>query len=131
MKQIFFLSLFFMYILAGCDDKDDPPINTSNQGNNNSSSPGSSNKGGVLFWTGNAGYISTCGGLTIKLNTGQQTNIYNFYAIVPGNCVNLAGGYFYLDAGNYTYTISTPRGCNVASGSITVKGNQCNLFSIQ
>lgn len=87
-------------------------------------------KGGVLFWTSNLAELNSCGALTIVLNNGQQTNITGFYVAAPLDCVNQVGGYLYLAQGQYTYTVATSGGCSIAGGSISVIGNQCNLFRI-
>jgi len=94
--------------------------------NNTSNTP----KGGVLFWTSNFAELNTCGTLTIVLNKGQQANITGYYPAAPANCVNQVGGYFYLAQGQYTYTVVSTGNCSIAGGTVSVVGNDCNLFRI-
>jgi hypothetical protein len=87
-------------------------------------------KGALLFWV-NAFYASTpCGNLTVTLNNGAQSYIYNYYNGFPASCVNLCGGYFYVEEGIYTYQAVTVGGCHF-SGTVKVIGNRCNLLQIQ
>lgn len=88
-------------------------------------------KGSVVFWTNDPQVLPSCGTLTIRLNTGQQSNITGFYFAAPANCTNQFGGYFYIDAGTYTYQIIPQNSnCPIGTGTVTVIGNQCNLFRI-
>jgi len=64
-------------------------------------------KGALLFWTNNPSMLNSCGVLTIRLSNGQQTNITGYYFVAPTNCVNLFGGYLYLNEGSYTYQVSS------------------------
>jgi len=128
MKKTLVSALLAAFLLPlGCSKHND---NSSN--NTNSSSDNSANlpKGGVLFWTSDNAELNTCGALTIVLNNGQQTNITGYYNGAPPDCVNQVGGYLYLAQGLYTYTVTTSGGCSIAGGSISVIGNQCNLFRI-
>lgn len=88
-------------------------------------------KGALLFWTNNSSMLSSCGVLTVKLNTGQQTNITGYYFVAPANCVNQFGGYLYVDEGTYTYQVISNNGCIIVGGTATVIGGQCNMARIQ
>jgi hypothetical protein len=88
-------------------------------------------KGALLFWTNNPTILSSCGVLTVKLGNGQQANITGYYFVAPTNCVNLFGGYLYVDEGSYTYQVLSSYGCNINGGTVTVIGDQCNLARIQ
>jgi hypothetical protein len=84
-------------------------------------------KGSLLFWTN---IPLACGAITIDLSNGQETTIVNYYITSPANCENLAGGYFYVDEGTYTYTVTTQGGCPIEGGTVVVKGQQCNFKKV-
>jgi len=87
-------------------------------------------QGGVLFWSEDPNAITACGSIIITLSNGKQTTINGYYNNPgPINCVNQVGGYFLLDVGTYQYTITTSRGCQGGSGTITVIEG-CNKFKI-
>jgi len=88
-------------------------------------------QGALLFWINNSAMLNTCGVLTVKLSNGQQTNITGYYNVAPSNCVNLVGGYLYLNEGSYTYQVTSSNNCTINGGTITVIGNQCNMAKIQ
>ena len=68
-------------------------------------------QGALLFWTNDPFILSACGVLTVKLSSGQQTNITGYYFVAPGNCVNQFGGYLYVNEGSYTYQVVSSNGC--------------------
>lgn len=114
------LALLFSISFYSCSKQDDaittpPPVTT----------------GSLLIWTDNPDRFTDCGpSLIIKLNTGQQSIISNYYSTAPVSCSDRLGGYFVLNPGTYTYTVTTIGACTEVTGTVTVKAGTCNLSKI-
>ena len=88
-------------------------------------------KGLLLFWTNNLQRLQSCGPTSVKLNTGQQTNITIAWTTVPTSCINQYGGSIIIDEGTYTYQVITAYGCTIPGATVKVIGDQCNMVQIQ
>lgn len=89
---------------------------------------GSTTKGTVVFWTPDA-TIGSCG-VTIHLSNGDQSLITAPYPIAPPNCSGAYGGYFNVDPGNYTYTVTSTGSCTIAGGSVSIATGSCNYVKV-
>ena len=74
--------------------------------------------GTVQFYYVDPFLRSTCGTITVKMSSGQETNIYG-----PTGYGSNVGGILRLTAGEYSYTIAGSSGCDFGSGSVVVKAN--------
>jgi hypothetical protein len=128
MKKTILAASLAILIVFGCTNKDTPAPITGcmdatavnfNAAANTSCTSCCTYQGGVLFYLTNPAVIGECGPVTVTLSTGQSSTIVQAYQGVPATCENLVGGYFLLNTGSYSYTITSP-GCPLATGTATI-----------